>query len=157
MKLRKKCIFLTEILYDSTLVQSFIDVMNGKQTDIKIIEENKLKFTSLFGELETLSQTIEGKEREIHDLCMKLEKNPEIENKKKLLNEQVNAFMTNLQTYINMYDSKYDQLKQRLNYYNKQQNKIYEMINEIYTYRNKRTEEKIFLLQYITKKTIVPP
>ena len=49
--MRKKCIFLTEILYDSTLVQSFIDVMNGKQTDIKIIEENKLKFTSLFGEL----------------------------------------------------------------------------------------------------------
>ena len=129
----------------------------SKQTDIKIIEENKLKFTSLFGELATLSQTIEGKEREIHDLCMKLEKNPEIENKKKLLNEQVNAFMTNLQTYINMYNSKYDQLKQRLNYYNKQQNKIYEMINEIYTYLNKRTEEKIFLLQYITKKTIEPP
>ena len=31
------------------------------------------------------------------------------------------------------------------------------MINEIYTYLNKRTEEKIFLLQYITKKTIEPP
>ena len=65
--------------------------------------------------------------------------------------------MNNLQTYINMYNAKFEQLQKGVGYYNNLQNKIHEMLNSVYRYLNKRNEEKIYLIHIITKRQMEPP
>ena len=142
---------------DSTLVSSFIEVINNQITAEKVLEDNKPKFQPLFEELQKLSSEVHEKVIQLRNMCNALEKNPEVENKKQLLNEQIDAFMNNLQTYINMYNAKFEQLQKGVGYYNNLQNKIHEMLNSVYRYLNKRNEEKIYLIQIITKRQMEPP
>ena len=142
---------------DSTLVSSFIEVVNNQITAEKVLEDNKPKFQPLFEELQKLSSEVHEKVIQLRNMCNALEKNPEVENKKQLLNEQIDAFMNNLQTYINMYNAKFEQLQKGVGYYNNLQNKIHEMLNSVYRYLNKRNEEKIYLIQIITKRQMEPP
>ena len=65
--MRKKCIFLTEILYDSTLVQSFIDVIkNGKPITYYNIEMSREEVEKRF-----LNTFHENKKSMLNDRVLK--------------------------------------------------------------------------------------
>ena len=127
------------LLNDDDVANQFIQVIQKKNTENNILAQNKGQYMVLLKELGEISNNIKNLKINVknkNEIFMKVKKD---NVKKDPAKEQ---YFKDLDNYVQLFETKETQLQQGLNFYNKFEQKLYELNKEIADFLNAREMDK---------------
>ena len=148
-ELSEKCMNIINNIYkdlnDEFLIGLFVQVLEKKNTEKAIFENNKEILEKKFEDLKSLSNEVNNQKNIINQACQKYI--PGQQNKN--MNQETKNYFNDLEKCANLFLNMYDKIKKGNNFYNELKKTIDDAIQRCNNWMLQRAEEKRVLISTI--------